>query len=102
MLNTLFDANTGSDGVFEGVEGETEGREAVHDFIEELTALLELEVIGAIHLSFVDSAAHISLLRLTVSTADIDIENENVMHIELLFLDMLIEGFFVDDDLYLK
>ena len=100
MLNALLDTDTGSDGVLEGVEGEAEGREAVHDFVEELTALFKFEIVGTIHLSLVDGAAHIGLLGLAIATADIYIENEDIMYIELLFFNMLIECFFVDDDLY--
>lgn len=70
MLEALLDTNTGSDGVFEGVKTEAEGRIAVQHIVEELPALLDLEVIGTIHSSLVDSTSDICLLGLTLTTAD--------------------------------
>ncbi len=99
MLETLLDTNTGNNGVFEGVEGETERGVAVHHIVEELPTLLDLEVVGTVHGTLVDSATQISLLWLTLPTADKHVQCEDVVHGELLGIDSLFEGLLIDDDL---
>ena len=99
VLEAFLNADTSCDGVFEGVEAEAEGGVPFDDVVEELSALLDLEVVAAVQCPLVDSATHISLLGLALPTTNVDVEGEDVMHGELLHVHPLLESFLVDDDL---
>ena len=99
MLQTLLDADPCGDGVFEGVETEAEGGVSVEDVVEELPALLDLEGVGAVEGTLVDSATEVGLLGLSLTAADVNVERKDVVDCELLAVDALFEGLLVDDDL---
>ena len=99
MLQALLDADPGRDGVLEGVEAEAEGRVSVEHVVEELSALLDLEGVGAVEGALVDGAAQVALLGLALAAADEDVEREDVVHCELLAVHALLEGLLVDDHL---
>ena len=99
VLEAFLDADSGGDGVFEGVEAEAERGISVEDFVEELSALLDLEVVGSVQSTLVDSASEVALLGLSLPAADKNVEGEHVMDGEFLGIHSLFESFLVDDDL---
>jgi hypothetical protein len=99
VFQTLLDADSGSNGVFEGVESEAERGISVEDVVEELSALLDLEVVGPVEGSLEDGASQLALLGLALSAAHEDIKGEDVVNSELLLIDLLLKGLLVDDDL---
>ena len=99
VLLALLDTDPGSDGVLEGVEAKAVGGVVVENLVEELSALLDLEVISAIKGTLVDGASSVHLLGLALSTRDEHVQGEHVVDSELLRLDSLLEGLFVEDDL---
>lgn len=99
VFQALLNTDSGGNGVFEGVKAEAERRISVKNFVEELSALLNLKVVGSVECSLVDSASQITLLRLSLSTADEDIKSEDIVNCKLLSIDSLLEGLFVDDNL---
>ena len=68
VLEALLDADSGGDGVLEGVESEAEGRVVVKHLVEKLPALLYLQVVGPVQSPLVDSAPRIHLLGLALPT----------------------------------
>lgn len=68
MLEALFDSNSSCDGVLKGVEAETERRETIENFIEELPALLDFKVVSPVHSPFEDCASSIELLWFSFAT----------------------------------
>ena len=99
VLKAFLDADSGSDGVFEGVETEAERGVSVEDIVEKLSALLDLEVVWPVECPLVDSASEIALLGLSLSAADQHVKGEHVVDGEFLSIDSLLESFFIDDDL---
>ena len=99
MLEAFLNTNASTDGVFERVEAEAEGRVPLNHIIKELSALLNLEVVAAIQSPFVHGASHIGLLRLALTAAYKDVKSKHVMDGELLHINALLEGLLVDDDL---
>lgn len=97
VLETFLDSDTGRNRILERVDAEAERRIVVQDFVEELPALLDLEVVGTVHRSFEDSAAEISLFGFSFSRTDIDVQGEYVVNSEFLRLNSLLEGLLVDD-----
>ena len=67
MLKTFLDTDSSSNGVFEGVESEAERWIIVKHFIEELSALFDLEVVTPVHSSLVNSASGVQFLGLSVT-----------------------------------
>ena len=67
MFEAFLDTDSSSDGVLEGVESEAEGGVVVQDLVEELPALLDLEVVGPVHGSLVNGAPGVHLLGLALS-----------------------------------
>lgn len=72
---------------------------SVENVIEELSALLDFEVIGPIKSSFVDGGAKISFFGFSLPTADEHVQREHIIDSKFLGIDPLLEGFLVDDDL---
>jgi len=98
MLQALFDADSGSDGVLEGVESEAEGGVVVQNLIEELPALLDLQVVGSVECPLVDGAPRIHLFSFPLAARHEHIERYHVIDCELLGIDSLLEGLLVNDD----
>ncbi len=67
MFETLFYSNSSVHVVFEGSQAETHRRVVVEHLVEELSALLDLEVVSPVHRSLVDCAADVALLGLSFS-----------------------------------
>ena len=57
VLKALLDADSGCDGIFEGVESEAEWGVSVEYVIEELSALFDFETVRPIEGSLVDCAS---------------------------------------------
>lgn len=99
MLKALFDADPSSDWILEGVETEAKRRISVKDVIEELSALLNFEVVGSVKSPLVNSASKVTFLRLSLSTAHQNVKGKDIMNCELLGVHSLVKGFLVDDHL---
>lgn len=99
MVKTFLESKSGSVGIFEAVHAETEGRISAENFVEELSALFDLEVVSSVERSFVNVGSEFGLFGFSFSTADVNFQSENVIDLEFLIVDFLIEGFSVDDDL---
>ena len=71
----------------------------IQDFIEEDSGLFDLQSIGSIHSSLIDSTSQIRVLfGLAFTTRDKHIKSEDIIDSKLLRIDMLIIGLFVEDD----
>ena len=99
MLQTFFNSDSGSNRIFERVESETEGRIVVQDFVEELSALFNFEVISSVKGSFIDGAPCVHFFGLAVSARNEDIEGDHIIDCKLLRVNSLFESLFVDYDL---
>ena len=99
MFEALLDADSCGHGVLEGVEPEAEGGVVVEDLIEELPALLDLEVVAPVHGPLVDGAPSVQLLGLALTARYEDVKSEHIVDCEFLSIDSLLEGLLVDDDL---
>lgn len=99
VLQAFLDADSGGDGVFEGVESEAEGGVVVEHFVEELSALFDFQVVGPVHGSFVDGASGVQFFGFAFPARNEDVECDHVVDGEFLGVDSLLEGFFVEDDL---
>jgi len=98
VFKALFDADSGIHGIFEGIEAEAEGGVVVKHLIEELSALFYLQVVAPVESSLVDCASEVTLLWLSLCTADENVEGEHIVDCELLLVNPLFKGFLVDDD----
>ena len=99
VLKAFFDSDTGSDRVLERVETEAKRRIVIQDLVEELSALLDLEIVGSVHCSFVDSATKISFFGFTLSRTHIDVQSKHIVNGKLLGLHSLVESFLIEDHL---
>jgi hypothetical protein len=99
VLETLLDADSGCDGIFEGVESEAEGGVSFEYVVEELPALFDFEVVCPIEGSLVDCAPQVTFFGLAFSTAHEHIQSEDVMDCKLLGVHSLVEGLLVYDHL---
>lgn len=98
MFETFFDTYSGNELIFEWVGTETERRIVIQDFVEEDSGLFDFKGIGSVHSSLIDSASQIRVLfGLAFTTGDEDVKGEDIIDSELLRVDMLIEGLFVED-----
>ena len=99
MIEALLDTDLGSDGVFEGADGEGESWEALVYFSEEGTRLLKLQVVLSVELSLVDSSSELTFLGLALASRDVNIEADNVTWGEFELLNALLCGFLVDHNI---
>ena len=99
VFQTFLDSYSCSNGVFEGVEWEAEGRIVVKNFIEKYSALLDFQVVSSVHGSFVNCASCIQLFCLSFSTWNYYIKSNHIIHCKLLRIYPLLEGFLVYDHL---
>ena len=61
MVKTFFESESSSVGIFEAVHAETEGRISAENFVEELSALFDLEVVSSVERSFVNVGSEFGL-----------------------------------------
>lgn len=99
MLKAFLNTDSGGDGVLKWAETEWEWGVSVKNVIEELSALLNFEIVWSVEGSLVDSAPLVSLLRLSLSTAHEHVQGKDVVNGKLLGLYSLLKGFLVDNNL---
>ena len=99
VLETFLYADSGTDGIFEGVQTEAVRGVSVQHVVEKLAALLDLQIVRPVHRSLVDCAPQIRLLRLAFPAADEHVKREDVIDGKFLGVHSLFKGLFVDDDL---
>lgn len=97
MLKTLLDADSGCDGIFEGVESEAEGGVPFEHVVEELSALFDFEVVCPVEGSLVDCAPQVTFFGLSFAAADEDVQGEDVVDCKLLSVHSLVERLLVYD-----
>lgn len=68
MVQTFLEPEPGSVRVFEAVHAETEGGVSAQDLVEELPALLDLEVVGSVERSLVDVGSEFRLNKKSVTS----------------------------------
>ena len=99
MLEALFDSDSCIDSILEWVKTEGEWWVSIENFVKELSALLDFQVIRSVKSSLVDGASKISFFGLSFSWANENVQSENIIDCKLLRIHSLLEGFFVDDNL---
>jgi hypothetical protein len=72
---------------------------SIQNFIKELSALFDFQVIRSIKSSLVNSASKICFFGFSFTRANKKIKSKNVINGKLLRIYSLFKGFFVDDDL---
>lgn len=72
---------------------------SVKNIVEELSALLDFQVVRSIKSSFVDSASKVSFFSFSFPTANENIKGEYIINGKLLRIYSLLESLFIDDDL---
>jgi hypothetical protein len=99
VLQAFLDADSGGNCVFKGIEAKAEGGISIEHLVEELSALLDLQIIRSVKSTLVDCASEVTLFGLTFATAHEHVKCKHIMHCEFLRVHSLLKGFLVDDDL---
>lgn len=61
MVKTFLESESGRIGIFETVHAETEGRISSENFVEELSALFDFEIVSSVKRSFVNVSSEFGL-----------------------------------------
>jgi len=78
VLNALTDSNLGTGLVFESTERKTKAGEAFVGLSKKDTRLANLEVVRVLEFTLEDSGARLSLLRLALTRANVNVETNYV------------------------
>lgn len=61
MVKTFLESESGRIGIFETVHAETEGRISSENFVEELSALFDFEIVSSVERSLVNVSSEFRL-----------------------------------------
>jgi len=98
VVEAFSNTNLGTSKVLESSDGEWEGWVLLVDNREENSSVLGLELVGGFHFSLEDGGSHVNLLHHTFTRGDEDVETEDVSSGELVVLNSLLWGLFVNND----
>jgi hypothetical protein len=97
VFQAFLYTDLGGNFVFEAALREAQYGELRDHVIEECAGSLGLQHIGAVDITLVDSATHVTLFGLAFSGGDIDIQDEDVVHLEFVVLNILVISGLVDN-----
>lgn len=97
MFQAFLHADLGGNFVLEAALREAQHGVLRDHVIEERAGSLGLQHIGTVDITLVDSATHVTFFGLTFSGGDIDIQDEDVVHLEFVVLNILVVSGLVDD-----